>query len=114
MRQTYKIIEKFATGGMAEVYRARAVAMKGFEKEVAIKRVLPNLTRYRRFVSMFLDEARLSMLLNHPNIVQVFDVGRSGGTYFLVMEYVPGLDLKSLSELLLAKGRGNFLAEPRG
>jgi len=105
VRQTYKIIEKFATGGMAEVYRARAVAMKGFEKEVAIKRVLPNLTRNRRFVSMFLDEARLSMLLNHPNIVQVFDVGRSGGTYFLVMEYVPGLDLKSLGELLLAKGR---------
>ena len=105
MRQTYKIIEKFATGGMAEVYRARAVAMKGFEKEVAIKRVLPNLTRNRRFVSMFLDEARLSMLLNHPNIVQVFDVGRSGGTYFLVMEYIPGLDLKSLGELLLARGR---------
>ena len=81
---------------MAEIYRAHMISMKGFEKQVAIKKILPMLTKNRRFVTMFLDEARLCMGLTHPNIVPVFDVGCSGGSYFLVMEYVDGITLKRL------------------
>ncbi len=106
MRQSYKIVEKIDMGGMAEVYRARAVSMKGFEKEVAVKRVLPSLTRNRRFVSMFLDEARLSMGLNHPNIVQVFDVGRAEGTYYIVMEFVEGLNLRRAFQKNAERAKG--------
>jgi serine/threonine-protein kinase len=66
------------------------------EKHVAIKRVLPSLTKNQKFIEMFLDEARLSIVLNHANIVQVFDVSQSGGTYFIVMEYVDGFNVRHL------------------
>ncbi len=95
-RQRYKILSKLDAGGMAEIYLARAVSVGGIEKNVAIKRVLPSLTKNKRFVNMFLDEARLSMVLNHANIVQVFDVGRADGTYFIVMEFVDGHNLRRI------------------
>ena len=81
---------------MAEIYLARAHSVGGIEKQVAIKRVLPSLTRNKRFVNMFLDEARLSMHLSHANIVTVFDVGRADDTYFIVMEYVEGYNLRRI------------------
>ena len=90
-KQRYQILEKLDVGGMAEIYVAQATTVGGIQKRVAIKRILPNLTKNPRFVNMFLDEARLSMFLNHANIVQVFDVGKADGTYFIVMEYVEGL-----------------------
>ena len=93
-RQRYKILKKIDSGGMAEIFLARAHSVGGIEKVVAIKRVLPALTKNERFVNMFLDEARLSMVLTHANIVQVFDVGRADGTYFIVMEYVNGFNLR--------------------
>ena len=93
-RQRYRVIEKIDMGGMAEIYRGRATSLEGIEKEVAIKRVLPQLTRNQKFIAMFLDEARLSMHLNHANIVQVFDVGRADETYFIVMEFVDGFNLR--------------------
>ena len=93
-RQRYKVIKKIDSGGMAEIYLANALSVGGIEKIVAIKRVLPNLTKNTRFVNMFLDEARLSMCLTHANIVQVFDVGRADDTYFIVMEYVDGSNLR--------------------
>ncbi|MBR56638.1 MAG: hypothetical protein CMH54_01125 [Myxococcales bacterium] len=105
VRQKYKLLKKIDVGGMAEIYRANLVSMKGFEKEVAIKKVLPNLTRNRRFVSMFLDEARLCMNLTHPNIVPVFDVGRSGDAYFIVMEFVNGTNLKRLFRKFSERGQ---------
>jgi serine/threonine protein kinase len=72
-------------------------SIQGFKKAVAIKRVLPNLTSNNQFVAMFLDEARLSLFLQHANVVQVFDISKADdGTYFLVMEYVDGCDLKAL------------------
>ncbi len=95
-RQRYKVLSKLDAGGMAEIYLARAVSVGGIEKNVAIKRVLPSLTKNKRFVNMFLDEARLSMVLNHANIVQVFDVGRADGTYFIVMEFVDGHNLRRI------------------
>lgn len=103
--QKYRIIEKLDEGGMAEIYRAEVESIQGFKKQVAIKRVLPHLTKNQKFVSMFLDEARLSLYLNHANIVQVFDIGRSENTFFIVMEYVHGLNLRTLVESLRRQKR---------
>ena len=94
----YRITERVAAGGMAEVFRGVAESMRGFKKNIAIKRILPSLTKNKKFVAMFLDEARLSLALQHANIVQVFDIGHTEDTYFIVMEYVDGADLKSLLE----------------
>lgn len=96
--QRYRVVRRLDAGGMAEVFVGMATSIKGFDKTVAIKRVLPNLTRNRKFVRMFLDEARLSLLLNHTNVVQVFDVGQADGTYFIVMEFIDGVNLKALLE----------------
>ncbi|HZJ65148.1 MAG TPA: serine/threonine-protein kinase, partial [Kofleriaceae bacterium] len=99
MRDRYTITERLDHGGMAEVFRGVAESMEGFKKSVAIKRILPNLTKNQKFVSMFLDEARLSLFLQHANIVQVFDISRTpDNAYFLVMEYVDGCNLKALLE----------------
>jgi eukaryotic-like serine/threonine-protein kinase len=92
----YRITERVAAGGMAEVFRGVAESMRGFKKNVAIKRILPALTKNKKFVAMFLDEARLSLSLQHANIVQVFDIGHSEDTYFIVMEFVDGVDLKAI------------------
>jgi eukaryotic-like serine/threonine-protein kinase len=92
----YRITERVAAGGMAEVFRGVAESMRGFKKNIAIKRILPSLTKNKKFVAMFLDEARLSLSLQHANIVQVFDIGHSEDTYFIVMEYVDGVDLKAI------------------
>ncbi len=97
MRTTYKVLERLGGGGQAEVFRGVAETLEGFKKAVAIKRVLPNLTTNPQFVAMFLDEARLSLFLQHANVVQVFDISKADdGTYFLVMEFVDGCDLKAL------------------
>src|SRR4026208_614639 len=106
MRDRYQITERLDHGGMAEVFRGVAESMEGFKKNVAIKRILPNLTKNQKFVSMFLDEARLSLHLQHANIVQVFDISRTpDAAYFLVMEYVDGCNLKSLIERQKAKNK---------
>jgi eukaryotic-like serine/threonine-protein kinase len=98
--QRYRIIEKLDSGGMAEIYKGEVESIQGFKKQVAIKRILPHLTKKEKFVTMFLDEARLSLFLNHANIVHVFDIGRSSSTYFIVMEFVDGLNLRTLTESL--------------
>ncbi|HLM73889.1 MAG TPA: serine/threonine-protein kinase, partial [Polyangiaceae bacterium] len=100
-QQRYRVIERLAAGGMAEVYIAESEGIEGFRKQVAIKRVLPHLTEKKRFIAMFLDEARLSANLSHSNVAQVFDIGVGGdNAYFIVMEYVDGSDLKVLIESL--------------
>jgi eukaryotic-like serine/threonine-protein kinase len=111
MRDRYTITERLDHGGMAEVFRGVAESIEGFKKSVAIKRVLPNLTKNQKFVAMFLDEARLSLFLQHANIVQVFDISRTpDNAYFLVMEYVDGCNLKSLIERQKQKNRRMDLA----
>jgi serine/threonine-protein kinase len=97
-QQRYKVLEKIAAGGMAEVYRAESAGLEGFKKIVAIKRVLPHLAEKKQFIGMFLDEARVSAHLSHSNCVQVFDIGVGDNTYFIVMEYVDGSDLKGVIE----------------
>src|SRR6185369_16032119 len=91
---------------MAEVYRGIAEsAVGGIKKAVAIKRILPNLTKNKKFVAMFIDEARVSMYLQHANIVGVFDIGMADTTYFIVMEYVEGANLKTIIESLRRQNR---------
>jgi serine/threonine protein kinase len=97
-QQRYKVLEKIASGGMAEVFRAESAGLEGFKKIVAIKRVLPHLSEKKQFIGMFLDEARLSAHLSHSNCVQVFDIGVGDNTYFIVMEHVDGSDLKGIIE----------------
>jgi len=94
--QRYQVLKKIDAGGMAEIFLAKSLSIQGMEKFVAIKRVLPSLTKNTKFVEMFLDEARLSLGLTHANIVQVFDVSQSAGTYFIVMEYVDGFNVRHL------------------
>jgi eukaryotic-like serine/threonine-protein kinase len=97
MTARYTVLERLGGGGQAEVFRGVSESIQGFKKPVAIKRVLPHLTTNPQFVAMFLDEARLSLFLQHANIVQVFDISKAAdGTYFLVMEFVDGCDLKAL------------------
>src|ERR1700722_17730812 len=86
----YELIERVATGGMAEVYLARRAGPHGFQKVVAVKRILPQLARDADFVAIFVDEARMCARLSHPNIVQVFDFGEEDGELYMAMEFVDG------------------------
>src|SRR6185436_16173275 len=99
-------IERLAHGGMAEVFLAESAGIEGFKKLVAIKRVLPALSEKKRFIAMFLDEARLSAHLSHSNVAQVFDIGVGDNAYFIVMEYVDGSDLKQIIEYMRKSGGG--------
>ena len=92
----YKILKKVATGGMAEVFLAKRVGMKGFEKLLAIKRILPQFSENEEFIAMFIDEAKLAAQLNHRNIVQIYDFGNQQGSYYIAMEYVFGKDLRTI------------------
>jgi eukaryotic-like serine/threonine-protein kinase len=92
----YQLIRKLATGGMAEVFLAKAAGPMGFEKMLVVKRILPHLSEDPTFVEMFLAEAKLAAQLNHPNIVQIFDFGETDGEYFLAMEYIDGPNLRVL------------------
>ncbi|HTJ81730.1 MAG TPA: protein kinase [Polyangiaceae bacterium] len=104
-QQRYRVLDRLASGGMAEVFVAESAGIEGFKKRVAIKRVLPHLSEKKRFISMFLDEARLSAQLSHSNCVQVFDIGVGDNAYFIVMEFVDGADLKGVIDYLKASGR---------
>ncbi len=93
----YEILERIAAGGMAELSKARRSGVEGFQKIVAIKKILPHLADNDEFITMFADEAKLAAQLNHPNIVHIFDLGKiEAGGYFIAMEYVDGRDLRSL------------------
>ncbi len=92
----YFLVKKLAEGGMAEIFLAKQTGAQGFERDLVIKRLLPNLCHVSDFVQMFLDEARLAARLMHPNIVQIHDLGVAGGTYFICMEYLAGEDLTSI------------------
>jgi serine/threonine-protein kinase len=92
----YQLARRIGTGGMAEVFLAWQIGPGGFERKVALKRPLPHVSEDPNAVASFLDEARLAAQLQHPNIAQVYDVGESRGTYFIVMEYVDGPSLRHL------------------
>ncbi|MFM2163142.1 MAG: hypothetical protein RLZZ383_2654 [Pseudomonadota bacterium] len=96
----YSLVERIAIGGMAEVWRARSYGSAGFEKTLVIKKILEKYSRDEEFVTLFVDEARIAVLLQHANIVQVFDLGVVDGSYFMAMEYVHGIDLGKLLDKL--------------
>jgi len=107
----YELIEKAGRGGMAVVWRARTIGAAGFTRPVAIKRIIPHLSRDPSFVAMFVEEARVVSELQHPSITQIHDFGLDeAGQYFLVMEWVEGCDLEQLSRSYLADGE--FLPWP--
>jgi serine/threonine-protein kinase len=90
----YELIRRAGTGGMAIVWHAVTRGAAGFVRPVALKRILPNLSANQEFVEMFVEEARVGSQLQHPNVVQIHDFGRDAeGEYFLVMEWIDGLDL---------------------
>lgn len=89
----YELLDRLATGGMAELYLARSFGVEGFEKRLVIKRILPSLASSDHFVGLFVQEAKICSLLNHPNVVHVFDLGRVGEDHFIAMEYIHGRDL---------------------
>jgi len=90
----YILLDKLAVGGMAELYRAMITGVQGFEKLIAIKKILPHLATEEELVRSFIDEAKLAALLHHQNIVQIYDFGSLGESYFIAMEYLLGKDCR--------------------
>jgi serine/threonine-protein kinase len=101
----YELLSPLGAGGMAEVYKARSVGPGGFERQVVIKRILPDQSSDPEFVSMFISEARILGMLHHPNVVQAHDFGDDNGTLFLALEYVDGPSVSRLLRTLRAANR---------
>src|SRR5688572_6337587 len=92
----YEVYERLGMGGMATVHRAKKRGPAGFERSVALKRMLSHLAEDRSFVESFVREAKVASMLVHPNIAQVYDFGRIGGVYYIAMELVAGFDVRKL------------------
>ena len=101
----YELLRRIATGGMAEVFLAKQRGIGGFERLVCIKRILPHLAVQQDFVTMFMDEARIAASLVHPNIAQIYEVGRVDDAHYIAMEYVRGEDLRHVYNEEVARGR---------
>ncbi|MES1204835.1 MAG: serine/threonine-protein kinase [Pseudomonadota bacterium] len=96
----YTLYERIGRGGMADVFKGRIRGPAGFERVFVVKRILPNLSDDPAFIKMFVEEAKMSARLNHPNIVQIFELGSVEGEFFISMEYVPGHDLSETMRAL--------------
>jgi len=92
----YVLLDRINVGGMAEVFRAKSFGVDGFARLVAIKRILPNISKEEEFIEMFVDEAKLTVQLQHANVVQVMDLGKVEDRYYISMEYVSGGDLRTV------------------
>ncbi len=92
----YYLLERINVGGMAEVFKAKATGVEGFERMVAVKRILPSIAEDEEFITMFIDEAKIAVQLTHANIAQIFDLGKADGSYFIALEYVNGKDLRAI------------------
>jgi serine/threonine protein kinase len=106
----YQILERIATGGMAEIYKARLEGIGGFQRTFAIKRILPHLSQNAEYVAMLVDEAKVAGLLSHANIVQILDLGQVNSVWYIAMEYVEGRDLGGV--LRRARDKGLSLPVP--
>ncbi|MCB9639672.1 MAG: protein kinase [Myxococcales bacterium] len=100
----YLLLKKLATGGMAEIHLAEQSGPGGFKKQLVIKRILPHLLGDEKFLQMFQDEARVAAVMNHPNIVQIFELGQHEENYFIAMEYVNGFNLRSVIQICSENG----------
>ncbi|MCD6497096.1 MAG: protein kinase [Deltaproteobacteria bacterium] len=101
----YKLLDRISVGGMAEVYKASRAGEQGFQKILAIKKILPSLTDDAEFVRMFIDEAKIAGQLNHANICQIYELGKLDGAFFIAMEYVWGKDLLKIRQRHEAAGQ---------
>ena len=101
----YYLIERVNIGGMAEVFKAVSYGVEGFERQFAVKRVLPNISEDLEFIEMFIDEAKIAVQLNHANIGQIFELGQVGNAYFIAMEFVQGKDLRAIFDRARKLGR---------
>jgi len=102
----YYLLERINVGGMAEVFRAKAYGVEGFERLVAVKRILPNIAEDKDFIRMFIDEAKIAVQLNHANIAQIFDLGVVDNSYYIALEHVHGRDVRAIFD------RSRTLGEP--
>jgi len=92
----YYLLDRINVGGMAEVFKAKAFGVEGFERLLAVKRILPNIAEDEEFITMFIDEAKIAVQLNHANICQIFDLGKVEDSYFIALEFVHGKDLRAI------------------
>jgi len=100
----YLLLERINVGGMAEVFKAKTFGVAGFERIVAIKRILPNMVEDDEFIKMFIDEARIAVQLAHANIAQIYELGQYGNNYYIAMEYIPSRDLRTILDRLRQSG----------
>src|SRR5689334_4321770 len=94
----YLLLERVSVGGMAEVFIAKAFGVEGFERFLAIKKILPTMAEDQEFITMFIDEARISVQLNHANVVHIHELGKYEDAFYIAMEYVSGRDLRTILE----------------
>jgi serine/threonine-protein kinase len=99
----YRLLELIGQGGMAEVYRAIPQGMPGIAREFVVKRMRPDKSLSPKLVQLFIEEARISALLHHPNVVRIYDFGHIDGVYFMVMEHLRGKDLSTVMRALRAR-----------
>jgi serine/threonine protein kinase/DNA-binding response OmpR family regulator len=99
----YVLLGLIARGGMAEIYKAKRKGVKGFEKIIAIKKILSGYGEDDKYIEMLVDEAKIAAELSHPNIIQIYDLGRKDNYYFIAMEYVLGKDLREIQGRLREK-----------
>ncbi|MHB1845892.1 MAG: serine/threonine protein kinase [Deltaproteobacteria bacterium] len=107
----YLLLDRINVGGMAEVFLAKAFGVEGFERILAIKKILPTMVEDEEFISMFIDEARIAVQLNHANVVQIHELGKHEEHYYIAMEYVSGRDLRLMLDG--AKKRKQLLSIPQ-
>ncbi len=96
----YYLLDRISVGGMAEVFKAKAFGVEGFERLIAVKRILPSIAEDEEFITMFIDEAKIAVQLQHANIAQIFDLGKVGESYFIALEFVHGRDIRSIVDKL--------------
>lgn len=101
----YLLLERVNVGGMAEVFKAKAFGVEGFERLVALKRILPSIAEDQEFITMFIDEAKISVQLTHANIASIFDLGKVADSYFIAMEFVRGKDMRAIFDRLGKRGQ---------
>ncbi len=100
----YLLLDRVNIGGMAEVWRAKTFGANGFERIVAIKRILPNIAEDEEFITMFIDEAKITVQLNHANIAQIYELANLSNSYFIAMEYVSGKDMRAVFDRCRKRG----------
>jgi serine/threonine protein kinase len=100
----YLLLDRINIGGMAEVWRGKTFGAGGFERLVAIKRILPNIAEDEEFIAMFIDEAKISVQLAHANVAQIYELGQISNSYFIAMEYIPGKDMRAIFDRCRKKG----------